>query len=271
MTRDRSRGDNARVTELRDPSTRATRLAGNAAIAAIVAWAALWFVTTQIHQVRAASPFGDDPWDLVASYAAIFLPIVVGATWVRSLRHRGPHLEAATASRIRTGVAIALATIGLNVASDAVALMVVPALATDGRVALIIGLVLVAGLVTVTATAFLVRGMRVAGPAPQDAAEPDVLDDLLGLVGEVPGAARLIQPLDRFLATSPVSPRRHRLLFGLLAAVLAGLAFDIWHAIVEGPWASPAVLVLFAALTGGGVLAIYLITLVPLRLIRPAS
>ena len=98
-----------------------------------------------------------------------------------------------------------------------------------------------------------------------------MLDDLLGLVGEMPGAARVVQPLDRFLATSPISPRRHRLIFGLLAAALAGLAFDAWHAIVEGPWASLPVLILFAALAGGGVLAIYLLTLVPLRLIRPAS
>jgi hypothetical protein len=259
------------MTDPRDPATRATRLAANAAAFAVVAWAVLWFITTQVHQVRAASPFGDDPWDLVASYAAIFLPIVVGATWVRSLRHRGPHLEAATASRIRIGVAIALVTIGVNIASDALALAAVPAPATDGRLTLIIGLLVVTAVVAVVAITCLVRAMRVAHPASRDVNEPDVLDDLLGLIAEVPGAARVVRPLDRFLATSSVSPRRHRLMFGLLAALLAGLAFDVWHAIVEGPWASLPVLILFAALAGGGVLAIYLITLVPLRLIRPAS
>jgi hypothetical protein len=112
--------------------------------------------------------------------------------------------------------------------------------------------------------------MRLASPAARDSKEPDVLDDLLGLVAEVPGTGRLVRPLDRFLASSPASPRRHRLIFGLLAAMFVGLAFDVWHAIVEGPWASFPVLLLFAALAGGGVLAIYLITLVPLRLIRPA-
>ncbi len=80
----------------------------------------------------------------------------------------------------------------------------------------------------------------------------------------------MVQPLDRFLASSPVSPRRHRLIFGLLAAALVGVAFAVWHSIVEGPWASLPVMVLFAALIGFGVLAIYLVTLVPLRLIRPA-
>lgn len=258
------------MTDLRDFDTRATRLAANAAIPAIVAWALLYAVTTQIHQVRAASPFGDDPWDFVVSYTAIFMPIVVGATWVRSLRHRGPHLEAATAQRIRTGTAIGLALIGLNVASDALALVVVPARATDARLALIIGLVAVAAVAWAGAGTFLVRAMRTANPTPRDASEPDVLDDLLGLVAEVPGAARVVRPLGRFLAESPVSPRRHRLIFGILAAALVGVAFDVWHAIVEGPWANLPVLVMFAALAGGGVLAIYLITLVPLRLIRPA-
>lgn len=259
------------MTDPRDPTTRATRRAANVTVLAVVAWAALWLVTTPIHEVRAASPFGDDPWDFVVSYSAIFMPIVVGATWIRSLRHRGPQLEAATAQRIRIGTAIALATIGVNVASDALAIVVVPAPAADARLALIIGLVVAAGAACALAITFLVRAIRIAHPAPRDANEPDVLDDLLGLVGEVRGAARVVRPLDRFLATSPVSPRRHRLIFGVLAAVLAGLAFDVWHSIVEGPWASLPVLVLFGALAGGGVLVIYLITLVPLRLIRPAS
>jgi hypothetical protein len=260
------------MTDLRHPSTRATRLAANVAAFAVVAWAALYLVTTQIATVRAASPFGDDPWDIVVSYSAIFLPIVVGATFVRSLRHRGPQLEAATARRIRTGVAITLLTIATNVASDAVALTVVsgpqPA---DARLALIIGLVAAAGIVTVIASAFLWRAMRLARPAPRDVNEPDLLDDLLGLIGEVPGAARLVRPVDRFLATSAVSPRKHRLIFGLLAAALAGLAFDVWHAIVEGPWVSLPVIILFASLAGGGVFVTYLITLVPLRLIRRAG
>jgi hypothetical protein len=265
------------MTASSDPTTRATRLAANAAAFAVLAWAALFLVTKQIYWVETASPFANDPWDIVVSYAAIFLPIVVGATFVRSIRHRGPQLEPATARRIRTGVAISLLTIGLNVATDALAVLVVrlpePAATTDVRLALLGGLVTVTGLLAILAGALLVRAYRVRpGQVSFDTTtEPDLLDDMLGLVGEVPGAARVVRPLDRFLATSAVSPRRHRLIFGLLAAVVAGLAFDVWHAIVEGPWASFPVLLLFAALTGGGVLVIYLITLVPLRLIRPAS
>jgi hypothetical protein len=271
MTEGRYRGDNARMTDPRDPATGATRLAANLALLAVVAWAALYLVTAQVRDVRAASPFADDPWDIVVSYSGIFLPIVVGATFVRSLRHRGPHLEAATARRIRTGIGIALLTIGLNVASDALALVVLPAPAADGRLALIIGLVAAAGAATTVAVAFLVRAVRVAAAPTGGNSEPDILDDLLGLAAEVPGVARLVRPLDRFLASSPASPRRHRLIFGILAALAAALAFDVWHAIVEGPWASLPVLLLFATLVGSGVFVMYLVTLVPLRLIRPAN
>jgi hypothetical protein len=259
------------MTAPSDPTTRATRLAANAAALAVLAWAALFLVTKQISWVETASPFANDPWDFVVSYAAIFLPLVVGATWIRSRRHRGPHLDAATARRIRAGVTLTLVIIGVNVVSDAVALVVVPAPALDGRLAVIIGLVIGVGTVALAAAALLMRAMRLASPAPRDADEPDLLDDLLGLVAEVPGAARVARPVDRFLATSGASPRRHRIIFGLLAAVVAGLAFDAWHAIVEGPSGSPLALAVFATLAGGGVFVIYLITLVPLRLIRPAN
>jgi hypothetical protein len=265
------------MTASADPTTWATRLAANAGVLAVLAWAALYVLTTQVPWVRAASPFGNDPWDAVVSYAAIFLAIVVGATWLRSIRHRGPHLEAATARRIRTGVAISLLTIGLNVASDALAVLIVPlpdrAATTDGRLALFIGLVAATGVITVLAGALLVRAYRVrSGQVTFDTAtEPDLLDDLLGLAGEVPGVARVVRPLDRFLTTSGASPRRHRFIFGLLAAVLAGFAFDAWHAVVEGPWASPVGLIVFAGLVGIGVLGGYLLTLGPLRLIRAAS
>jgi hypothetical protein len=271
-----------------DDLTRSTRLAANAGALAAVAYAALYVVTTQVKIVRAASPFGDDPWDVVVSYGAIFLAIVVGATAVRSVRHRGPRLEPVIAARIRTGVGMALITIGLTLASDLSALLFAPfpdpAAAGDGRLALIVGLIVVSVATAIAATSLLVRAAAIAARTttalPSDAAsEPDVLDDLLGLARD--GAAllppirtlvdRLTSVVDSFLATSPASPRRHRIAFGIVAAVAAGLAYDVWHAIVEGAWGSMVALGLFSVLTAGGVLAVYLATLGPLRLIRSAG
>jgi hypothetical protein len=268
--------------------TRSTRLAANAGAVAAVAYAALFFVTTQVKIVRAASPFGDDPWDVVVSYGAIFLAIVVGATAVRSLRHRESRLEPAIAARIRTGVGMALVTIGLTLASDISALLFAPLpepeAAANGRLALIVALIVVSGLTAIVATSLLMRASAIATPSvaslpAAEPAEPDVLDDLLGLARE--GAAllppirtpvvRLASVVDRFLATSPASPRRHRVAFGVVGAVAAGLAFDVWHAIVEGPWGSLFALGLFAVLTAAGVFAVYVATIGPLRLIRPAD
>jgi hypothetical protein len=266
-----------------DERTRSTRLAANAGALAAVAYAALFIITTQVKIVRAASPFGDDPWDVVVSYGAIFLAIVVGSTAVRSIRHRGPRLEPVIAARIRTGVGMALITVGVTLASDVSGLLFAPSpepeAAADGRLALIVGLIVVSSATAIVATGLLIRAGTIAArtTTPPDAFEPDILDDLLGLARE--GAAllrpirtpvdRLASVLDRFLSTSPASPRRHRLAFGIVAAVAAGLAFDVWHAIVEGPWGSLFALGLFAVLTAGGVLAVYLATLGPLRLIRP--
>jgi hypothetical protein len=274
----------ASLTEPRDALTRSTRLAANAGALAVVAYAVLYVITTQIQIVRAASPFGDDPWDVVVSYGAIFLAIVVGATGVRSLRHRGPRLETVTAARIRTGVAMALVTIGLTLASDISALLFAslpdPTATSDGRLALIVGLIAISGLTTLVATGLLIRAGSIATRSAGLAAvvsEPDVLDDLLGLARD--GAAlvppirtnvdRLTSAIERFLATSPASPRRHRFAFGIVAAMSAGLAFDVWHAIVEGAWGSLFAPVLFAVLTAAGVLSVYVATLGPLRLLRP--
>lgn len=265
-----------------DELTRSTRLAANACAVAVVAYVALVFVTTQVKSVRAASPFGDDPWDVVVSYGVIFLAIVVAATGVRSLRHRGRALELATAARIRTGVAMALLTIGVTLVSDLAATVFAPLPAPDGRLALILVLLVVSGTTTAAATALLVRAAaiarRTAAPT-EDAIEPDILDDLLGLARDFAAlippmrgiADRLTSVIERFLTRSPASPRRHRLAFGLFAAVAAGLAYAEWHAIVEGAWASLFVAALFAVLTGGGVLTVYIATLGPLRLIRPAG
>jgi hypothetical protein len=271
-----------------DELTRSTRLAANSGAIAVVAYAALYVVTTQVKIVRAASPFGDDPWDVVVSYGAIFLAIVVVATGVRSVRHRGSRLDPAVAARIRTGVAMAIITIGATLASDVSALLFAPLpepeAAADGRLALIVGLVVVSGATALVATGLLIRAAAIAARATAllpaaDAAEPDVLDDLLGLARD---GARLLPPiratvdrltavLDRYLATSPASPRRHRLAFGLVGAAAVGLAYSGWHAIVEGPWASLFVLGLFAAFTAAGVFAVYIATLGPLRLIRPSD
>ncbi len=271
-----------------DPTTRTTRLAANVAASSVVAYAVLWLLSTQIDAIRAVSPFADDPWDAIATYAAIFLPFVAGATWIRSLRHRGPILPAATARRIRWGSGLAAAIVLIAVAADAQAIATI-GFAHDGRLAAAVMAALVAasGVTSVAAIALTVRAARIASPAgltepsaPERAQkatfEPDIVDDLLALAADVarpfglrPQVARFGASLETILEQAGWSPRRHRIAFGLALSVAAGASFAIWHGIREGAPPSLVVPLMFTVLLGSGVFAAWLGTVGPLRLLRP--
>ena len=262
--------------------TGATRRAANASAVAVVAFAVLWFLTTQVQAVRAFSPFADDPWDAFATYAAIFLPFVAGPTWVRSLCHRGPVLPALTARRIRWGSSVAAAIVLIAAAVDLEAIVTIGWPSETGVVAIgATALTAIAALAAAAAVVLVAQAARVAGATLDRAvagaiSEPDLVDDLLALALDVSRVLGLRRPVDRFatwleqfLDGSAVSPRRHRIAFGVVLAVAAALAFDVWHAIREGPWISLTVPVVFGILVATGILAIYLGTLGPLRLLRP--
>jgi len=270
------------VTPISPSTDRATRLArdaANVAAAAVVVYASLWLLSTQLPAIRLDSPFADDPWDVFASYAAIFLPVVAGATWIRSLRNRGPVLPATTAWRIRWGSALAAAMVLAAALADAQAIATVGfPFGLDPGAAILTVLVAVATVVATTALVLSIRAARAsAGPKPTiDPTEPDIIDDALVLAADVGDRLGIRAPVERFagaverfLDRSPASPRRHRWLFGVAVALLAAIAFDVWHAIREGPWINGQVPLVFGTLIAAGVLAVYLGTVIPLRLLRP--
>ena len=153
----------ARSTDL---VTRRVRDGANAAALAVVAFAVLWFVTTQVHAIRDVSPFADDPWDLVTSFAALFLPLVAGATFVRSVAHRGPRLDTPVARRIAIGSGIAVAIVAVSVMTDIAAIVTSPERTGSGdpERGLIFWLVLVMAAITCLAAVFVVAALsRSAG------------------------------------------------------------------------------------------------------------
>ena len=259
--------------------TRTTRLAANAAAVAVVVFGLLCFLTTQVHALRETLPFTLDPYDAVVSYAVMAVALVAGVTWIRSLRHREPVLDAHVARRIRLGAGIVLAVIGLTLVSDVAAYLAPPADARTELPWFVAGLWLAAAIATLAAGILLVRAVRAGSAAAADSAgpEPDLLDDALGLGDELATRIRPLRPLRPvvtgtadFLDHSALSPRRHRLAVGILGALATAVAFDVWHAFREGPWV-PAGAVVFGLLVGLGAIVIYGLTLRPLRLIRPAD
>jgi hypothetical protein len=265
------------VSRSPDRATRATRDAANVSVAAVVAFAALWLLATQVKWIRAWSPFADDPWDAVMTYAAMFLPFVAGPTWIRSLAHRDPILPPLTARRIRWGAGLAALIVAIAAAADVQAILTIGFDPGAGRLRIVLGGLAVGALVlAVLALIVNVRAARLSGGVDEAATEPDVVDDLVALAAEIGGSVGLERPieraggrLERFLEVSAWSPRRHRIAFGVVLALIAAAAFDLWHAFREGAWANATVPIVFGTLIASGVLAIYLGTLGPLRLLRP--
>jgi hypothetical protein len=270
-----------------DPTTQTTRLAANIAAAGVVIYALLWLLSTQVDAIRAVSPFAEDPWDAIATYAAIFLPFVAGATWIRSLRHRGPALAAATARRIRRGSGVAAAIVLVAAAADAQAIATIGFAPEAGRSAALIGVLVVGSiLASVVAIALTARAAWIASavgssepvtePMTDATFEPDIVDDVLALAADVarplglrPQVARFGAWLEAILEQAAWSPRRHRIAFGLALSVAAGASFAIWHGIREGAPPSLLVPLMFTVLLGSGVFAAWLGTVGPLRLLRP--
>jgi hypothetical protein len=221
-------------------------------------------------------PFTEDPYDAVVSYAVIGIGVVGAATVFRIVVHARLAYEPAIGRRVAIGAMLAMAMAVVAFASDAVGVVLVGVdLGAPGARVMVglLGLGLVASWVAVY-VAWSERALLLGAPAtasPATAApEPDLLDDLGSLLVAV-GARRLGSWLGSWSDRSSGSPRRHRVVVGLLLAALAGVGAVAWHAIREGPWASPVVATLFGGLMAVGVFAAYVVALVPLRLLRPPA
>lgn len=228
-------------------------------------------MTTQVKAIRAVLPFGEDPYDAVTSFVVVAIAIVGGATivrWIAQLR-RDP--DAAVERRIAIGAAIVTVIASAGVVSDVVALAVAGVPAVDSAVLLTAVLIVATVVACAIAVACIwaARAELLHGPR-READEPDLIDDLEVIAGSL-GAARVAASLSRWVDTSPYSPRRHRVLAGVLAALLAGVGAIVWHAFREGAWASPAAAAIFGGLMALGVIGAYLVGLGPLRFIRASG
>lgn len=247
------------------------RLVTRAGAIATVPFVVTAWLTTQVESVRAALPFTDDPYDAVVSFAVVAIAVVGGATIVRAIGQlRRPH-DPSVARRIAIGAAIATVIIAVALVSDLAALVAGPTDLAAPGVGIALGLLAVTGASTVIALACIGRARRALRRNPGiPGAEPDMLDALESIV-ETIGAARAAGGLADWVERSPLSPRRHRVLIGLLGGMAAGVAAVAWHALREGPWDSPAVALLFGGLMAVGVAGSYLLCLEPLRLLRPTA
>jgi len=228
-------------------------------------------LTTQVASVRAALPFTEDPYDGVVSFAVVAIAVVGGASIVRAMATLRRPPDPVVARRIAIGAVIATLFVAVALVSDVAALLVGPTDLAVSGVGIVLGLLAITGASTVIALICIGRARlalrRNVGSA---GTEPDMLD-ALGSIVESVGAAQVAAGFAGWFERSPLSPRRHRVLTGLLGGLAAGVAAVAWHAVREGPWGSPGVAALFGGLMAVGVAGVYLLCLGPLRLLRPAT
>ena len=229
----------------------------------------LVLVTTQVDSIQAVLPFTDDPYDAVTWFSVLAIAIVGGATIVRAIGHRSGPYDPAVARRIALGAAIITAVVAIAVGSDVVALVVVGVPRREPAFPIVAALLVLAGGDALLGLAAIWQGRGTLRHVPaRTDPEPDLIDEVGAIVGAV-GARSLAARLGGWVDRSPLSPRRHRIVVGILGALVAGAGAVAWHAVREGGWASPSAAMLFGGLMAVGVIGPYLVCLEPLRLVRP--
>jgi hypothetical protein len=251
------------IDAMTQPRTPRLRTAILVSALAVVGYMAFWFATTQVKVVRAAVPFGEDPYDLFASVAIVLLPLVGGLTAIRVARYGPSAIPAGpVATRVRLGLGICLALVSAALGAVAISLGAEPT--TDDAVlfGVLVGAAVV-GVVTVVAWLALAASRGRDAVIPDTAIEPDAIDDLVVLL-PIPGTARTR------LTVAADLLRRHRALVGLGGSLAAAAAAVIWHAVREGAWATPAAAAVYGGLLAAILLVAYGLTVGPLRVLRSA-
>jgi hypothetical protein len=239
--------------------TRRIRGAANAAAFAIVLFGVLFLVSTQIGSVRAHSPWANDPYDFVATFAVITLGLVAALTWIRSQRYRGVReLPPVAAEQIMRGIALALAVLVTVAGTDGLGMALGTRRGAWSGVTPLLGALFALFVVaTGVALVLFVRALRVASlrrPVVTGTGQftpPDVFDDTSRMLADhasVPLVGPAIAASGRVLdslASSPAGPRRHRWLWIVGAGLAFGTSLAVVHGVREGAWASITAAVIF--------------------------
>jgi hypothetical protein len=225
-----------------DGRTRAVRRAGNRAALAVVVFGIFYWLSTQVAEIRAGSPWAEDPPDAFVSIAAMLVPFVAAVTFVRVQRWHGERFIPATAVRdILRGIAVVLAAIWLTAAAAALAFVTgTRAGDWDGGIGLLLGLLVATTAAAVPPTVALV----VAWPAGRRAERrEDFLADASALLRLL--AARspwrvthrplvvVADSVDR-IADARLGPRRAPWLTVIGVALLAAIGLVAAKFVAEG-------------------------------------
>jgi len=218
------------------------RLAWATSVTALAsaAFLVLFLVSSEIPELRAQSPWQDDPWDAVMSVAFLFVPVVGAVSAVRVVRLLvDPRPGPSTARFLVRGLMVGVVLVAVAVAVCLTAAIVGAHMETWGpATGALVALAVSTGLLVLPAA--LLVAVAALGIGRRDVASPgrDVLSDLLEsaalLVGSDSTVADELRRLDARLDIVAWSPRRHATLAGGCLAIVFGTSLATWHLLAEG-------------------------------------
>jgi hypothetical protein len=250
------------------------RRAAWAALAVAVLCFAFVFASKEVPALAAHSPWADDPYDAVVSYALVLIPAATAVALIRLRRHAPPPvaIPAHARAQIRRASTLALALALVAVASTLAASLAGAGRATrDSRTASMITIAGFAFLACLGACWAIAGALRYDDGHFEPGEAPDLIDDLQALLVPTEGATAVRLRLARALAAAAdvrLGVRHHPRLWAGGLAILAGTALDGWHAWREGPWANVSGVLVFGALGACNVLVLALLSSW-LMLVRP--
>jgi hypothetical protein len=246
----------------RDGATRTVLDAAIATFVAVVCFGLLVGISTQLRSVRPQAPWEVDPYDAVASFAMMFVPIVAVLTWVRCVRwrHEAVYPSFAVVEIIR-GCVVSLFAVAVT---DAAYLAVVAqrGFPSDApfRVELL-GLLALSFVTVAVASLLVVPGWSSQRRSRRSeellSGEQDAVDDVAELLRSPPASLAVLRgPFLRTagllvaLAGSNAGPRRHPWLFVATISCGVGVSMAASEFLHEGLPPNVGVGVLVVALFG---------------------
>lgn len=239
-------------------------------LAGAAAFTAFAFLTTQVHAVRAGSPWQDAPYDGVVSFTQFLVPMLAAltATRARLLRGDGCQPVVRVAQLLRAALVCTL-LVAATVGTDwlAVTVRADHRLWNHGTPWLIAALVpltaaVAAGLLTQR------RAFRELPPRHARGPEGDWLDDLRALTeAAAPSVSRCARRLTG--ARSLIGfARRHVLLLTAATALVIGVVLSTGVTLGEH-WTDPLLFVTATAIGAGGFFALFMVCNTALRIVVP--
>ncbi|MGV4988572.1 hypothetical protein ACVB8X_37740 [Streptomyces sp. NRAIS4] len=222
-----------------------------ASLGAAGVFEALTVLETQDKTVRAASPWQDDPYDVVVSLAQFAVPMLALVIALRLLVWQAPGGAERVRQTLRAAGAM-VTLVGLTVVSEWVAVIGrTPAASSGTWVSVLIGGLVVNSVLTGAVAVLLVRGHRGHGSA--DPWRHDWLGDAVFLCRRIPGLRRWVGP------DAAVWVRRRAMTVFVTLSTLAAAALTSAQAIGER-WTDPLLIAWFLVVAATSTLAFCVIS-----------